>query len=98
MELGEADSLGWRSPVPIPDSNFVLPANTMIVSIGNSPNSLILAIARRLAATSNGTIIVNENGLTSREGIYAGGDIVTGAPTVISAVGAGKRSAKAICL
>lgn len=97
MELGEPDKSGRRSPVPIPDSNFVLPADTMIVSIGNSPNPLILATTRRLAATSKGTIIADDNGLTSREGIYAGGDIVTGAATVISAMGAGKRSAKAIC-
>ena len=96
MELGEPDENGRRSPVPVPGSEFVLDVDTVVMSIGTSPNPLIKSTVRGLEVNRKGGIIVNEDGLTSREGIYAGGDAVTGASTVISAMGAGKIAAKAI--
>lgn len=96
MELGAPDERGRRRPVPVPDSEFTLDVDTVVMSIGTSPNPLIKATVKGLEVNSHGGIIVNENGLTSREGIYAGGDAVTGASTVISAMGAGKIAAKAI--
>ena len=96
MELGAPDERGRRRPVPIPGSEFTLDVNTVVMSIGTSPNPLIKSTVRGLEVNSHGGIIVNEDGLTSREGIYAGGDAVTGASTVISAMGAGKIAAKAI--
>ena len=96
MELGEPDENGRRSPVPVPSSEFVLDVDTVVMSIGTSPNPLIKSTVPGLEVNRKGGIIVNEDGLTSREGIYAGGDAVTGASTVISAMGAGKIAAKAI--
>ena len=96
MELGEPDENGRRSPVPVPGSEFVLDVDTVVMSIGTSPNPLIKSTVRGPEVNRKGGIIVNEDGLTSREGIYAGGDAVTGASTVISAMGAGKIAAKAI--
>ncbi len=96
MELGAPDERGRRRPVPVPDSEFTLDVDTVVMSIGTSPNPLIKATVKGLEVNSHGGIIVNEDGLTSREGIYAGGDAVTGASTVISAMGAGKIAAKAI--
>ena len=96
MELGEPDERGRRRPVPVPGSEFVLDVDVVIMSIGTSPNPLIKSTVKGLEVNSHGGIIVNEDGLTSREGIYAGGDAVTGASTVISAMGAGKVAAKAI--
>lgn len=96
MELGKPDENGRRSPVPVPGSEFVLDVDTVVMSIGTSPNPLIKSTVRGLEVNRKGGIIVNEDGLTSREGIYAGGDAVTGASTVISAMGAGKIAAKAI--
>lgn len=96
MELGEPDEKGRRRPVPIKDSEFVLDVDTVVMSIGTSPNPLIKSTVKGLEVNKHGGIIVNEDGLTSREGIYAGGDAVTGASTVISAMGAGKIAAKAI--
>ena len=96
MELGEPDEKGRRRPVPVPDSEFILDVDTVIISIGTSPNPLIKNTTDGLDVNSRGGIIVTENGLTSREGVYAGGDAVTGAATVISAMGAGKIAAKAI--
>ena len=96
MELGAPDEKGRRRPVPVPGSEFVIDADAVIISIGTSPNPLIKATTKGLDVNSHGGIIVNENGLTSREGVYAGGDAVTGAATVISAMGAGKVAAKAI--
>ena len=96
MELGAPDEKGRRRPVPVPGSEFVIDADAVIISIGTSPNPLIKATTKGLEVNSHGGIIVNENGLTSREGVYAGGDAVTGAATVISAMGAGKVAAKAI--
>ena len=96
MELGEPDAKGRRRPVEIPDSEFVLDVDTVIMSIGTSPNPLIKSTTKGLEVNAKGGIIVNEDGLTSREGVYAGGDAVTGAATVISAMGAGKTAAAAI--
>ena len=96
MELGEPDAKGRRRPVPIAGSEFELKVDTVIMAIGTSPNPLIKSTTEGLTVNNHGGIIVDENGLTSRTGVYAGGDAVTGAATVISAMGAGKVAAKAI--
>ena len=96
MELGEPDQKGRRRPVPIEGSEFVLDVDTVIMAIGTSPNPLIKNTTKGLEVNNHGCIIVNEAGLTSREAVYAGGDAVTGAATVISAMGAGKLAAKSI--
>lgn len=96
MKLGEPDERGRRRPVAIPGSEFVMDVDAVIMSIGTSPNPLIKSTTSGLEVNRHGGIIVNEDGLTSREGVYAGGDAVTGAATVISAMGAGKTAARAI--
>ena len=96
MELGEPDAKGRRRPVVIPDSEFEIEVDTVVISIGTSPNPLIKSTTAGLEVNDHGGIIVNEDGLSSRAGVYAGGDVVTGAATVISAMGAGKTAAKAI--
>ncbi len=96
MELGEPDERGRRRPVEIKGSEFIMEVDTVIMAIGTSPNPLIKSTTDGLEVNSRGGIIVNEDGLTSRESVYAGGDAVTGAATVISAMGAGKRAAIAI--
>ena len=96
MELGEPDEKGRRRPVEIPDSDFTIDVDTVIMSIGTSPNPLIKSTTEGLEVNRRGGIVVNEDGLTSRNAVYAGGDAVTGAATVISAMGAGKTAAKAI--
>ena len=96
MELGEPDARGRRRPVEIAGSDFEMPVDTVIMSIGTSPNPLIKSTTAGLEVNARGGIIVNEDGLSSRAGVYAGGDAVTGAATVISAMGAGKTAAKAI--
>ncbi|MBQ1424279.1 MAG: NADPH-dependent glutamate synthase [Lachnospiraceae bacterium] len=96
MELGEPDAKGRRRPVAIPGSEFDIPVDTVVIAIGTSPNPLIKSTTKGLEVNDHGGIIVNEDGLTSREGVYAGGDAVTGAATVISAMGAGKTAAAAI--
>ena len=96
MELGEPDERGRRSPVEIKDSEFVLDVDTVIMAIGTSPNPLIKMTTSGLDVNAKGGIIVEENGATTREGVFAGGDAVTGAATVISAMGAGKVAAQAI--
>ena len=97
MELGEPDERGRRSPVPVENSEFVLDADTVIMSIGTSPNPLIKMTTEGLEVNRHGGIVVEEaTGATTKEGVYAGGDAVTGAATVISAMGAGKIAAKAI--
>lgn len=96
MELGEPDEKGRRRPVPIADSQFVLDVDAVVMAIGTSPNPLIKNTTEGLSVNAHGGIIVNEDGLTSRNAVYAGGDAVTGAATVISAMGAGKTAAKAI--
>ncbi len=97
MELGAPDERGRRRPIVIPDSEFVLDVDCVIMSIGTSPNPLIKSTTKGLDVNSRGGIIVEEGtGKTSKDGVYAGGDAVTGAATVISAMGAGKCAAKAI--
>lgn len=96
MELGEPDEKGRRRPVEVPGSNYTLECDTVVMSLGTSPNPLIKATTPGLEINSHGGIIVNEDGLTSKDGVYAGGDAVTGAATVILAMGAGKKAAKAI--
>ncbi len=96
MELGEPDERGRRRPVVIPDSEFTIDVDTVIMSIGTSPNPLIKSTTEGLEVNRWGGIVVNEDGLTSRNAVYAGGDAVTGAATVISAMGAGKTAARAI--
>ncbi len=96
MELGEPDSSGRRRPVVKEDSEFVLECDCVIMAIGTSPNPLIKSTTDGLETQKWGGIIVDDNGLTSRVGVYAGGDAVTGAATVILAMGAGKTAAAAM--
>lgn len=96
MELGEPDESGRRSPVEKKGSDFVLDVDCVIMSIGTSPNPLIRNTTKGLETNRRGCFVADENGLTSREGVYAGGDAVTGAATVILAMGAGKTAAKAM--
>ena len=97
MELGEPDESGRRRPIPIKGSEFVIDVDTVIVAIGNTANPLIQQTTEGLEVTRWGTIVIDEEtGKTNKEGVYAGGDIVSGVATVISAMGAGKKAAKAI--
>jgi len=96
MELGEPDASGRRSPVEVPGSEFDMEVDCVIMALGTSPNPLIKSTTEGLEVNRKGCIVVNEEGLTSRSGVYAGGDAVTGAATVILAMGAGKTAAKAI--
>lgn len=96
MELGEPDESGRRRPVEIPGSEFQIEADCMIMAIGTSPNPLIRSTTEGLEANRRGCLVVDENEQTTKEGVYAGGDAVTGAATVISAMGAGKKAAAAI--
>ncbi|NCB62855.1 MAG: NADPH-dependent glutamate synthase [Clostridia bacterium] len=97
MELGQPDASGRRSPVEVPGSEFVLDVDTVIMSLGTSPNPLIRTTTPGLETNRKGCLIVNEDTMeTTRQGVYAGGDAVTGAATVILAMGAGKKAAAAI--
>ena len=96
MELGEPDASGRRRPIEVPDSEFVIDVDTVIMSWGTSPNPLIRATTPGLETNRKGCLIVNENEMTTRDGVFAGGDAVTGAATVILAMGAGKKGAEAI--
>ncbi len=96
MELGEPDAKGRRRPVPVPGSEFTLDVDTVVIAIGTSPNPLIKNTTRGLSVNDHGGIIIDENAMTTREMVYAGGDAVTGAATVISAMGAGKKAAASI--
>ena len=96
MELGEPDESGRRSPVPIPGSEFEIPTETVIMALGTSPNPLISKTTQGLETTRRGCLVADENGATTRPGVFAGGDAVTGAATVILAMGAGRTAAKAI--
>ena len=96
MELGEPDASGRRRPVEVPGSEFVLDVDTVIMALGTSPNPLIRSTTPGLDTNRKGCLIVNENEMTTREGVFAGGDAVTGAATVILAMGAGKKGAAAI--
>ena len=96
MELGEPDASDRRSPVPIPDSEFEIPTETVIMALGTAPNPLIVNTTKGLQATRRGGLEADAEGRTTREGIFAGGDAVTGAATVILAMGAGRKAAAAI--
>ena len=96
MELGEPDASGRRRPVEIPGSEFELELDTVIMSLGTSPNPLISSTTEGLDINKHRCIIADENGLTTKQAVYAGGDAVTGAATVILAMGAGKAAAKGI--
>ena len=97
MELGEPDDSGRRRPVPVKGSEFTIEVDAVIVAIGNTPNPLIPQTTPDLAVGRHGTIVADpETGATSKKGVYAGGDIVTGAATVILAMGAGRKAARAI--
>ena len=96
MALGEPDSSGRRRPEEIPNSEFVIDVDSVIMAIGTSPNPLIRSTTNGIKANSRGCLVVDENMMTSKDGVYAGGDAVTGAATVILAMGAGKKAAAAI--
>ncbi len=97
MELGEPDSSGRRRPVPVPGSEFRIPVDTVVVAIGNSPNPLIPQTTPGLEISKRGTVIAEpETGRTTKKGVFAGGDIVTGAATVILAMGAGRIAARSM--
>lgn len=97
MELGEPDASGRRRPIPKPGTEYTIELDTVIVAVGTSPNPVIPQTTRGLETSRHGTIVANpETGETTRKGVWAGGDIVTGAATVIEAMGAGKRAAAAI--
>ena len=96
MELGEPDASGRRRPIPIEGSNFEIPVDTVIMSLGTSPNPLIRTTTEGLEANKHGCLIADDKMATTREGVYAGGDAVTGAATVILAMGAGKTAAASI--
>ena len=96
MELGEPDASGRRRPIPIEGSEFVLDVDMVIMSLGTSPNPLIRSTTPGLETNKKGGIIVDENEMSTRENVFAGGDAVTGAATVILAMGAGKKAAEAI--
>ncbi len=96
MELGEPDDSGRRRPIEKKDSNFVLPVDCVVMSIGTSPNPLIRTTTTGIEANKRGCLVVDEEMMTTREGVYAGGDAVTGAATVILAMGAGKKAASSI--
>ena len=96
QELGEPDEKGRRKPVPVEGSNWILDVDTVVIAIGTSPNPLIRNTTKGLTFTRKGGIEADEGGATAREGVFAGGDAVTGAATVILAMGAGKTGAKSI--
>ena len=96
MELGEPDESGRRSPVEVPGSEFEIETDTVIISLGTSPNPLIAKTTSGLETNRRGCLVADENGATTRPGVFAGGDAVTGAATVILAMGAGRKAAAAI--
>ncbi len=97
MQLGEPDESGRRRPIPVEGSEFTMDVDTVIIAIGRTPNPIIQLTTRGLETAKNGTVVVDEaTGNTSLEGVYAGGDIVTGEATVIKAMGAGRKAASAI--
>ena len=96
MELGEPDARGRRRPVPVDNSEFSLPVDTVIMAIGTNPNPLIRTLSDELVISDRGLIVASDSGATSIPTVFAGGDAVTGAATVISAMGQGKRAAAAI--
>ena len=96
VELGEPDGTGKRRPIPIPNSNFVIECDSIVIAIGQSPNPLIPMTTEGLRIGEHGNIVVDSEGRTTKRGVFAGGDITSGEATVIAAMAAGKRAAKAI--
>jgi glutamate synthase (NADPH/NADH) small chain len=96
MQLGEPDASGRARPITIPGSEFIIPCDVVVVAIGTRANPLLTATCPELKLNKWGNIIVDENTMTSLPGVFAGGDIVRGAATVILAMGDGKRAAKAM--
>ena len=96
MELGEPDASGRRSPVPVEGSEFEVEADTVIMALGTSSNPLISRTTPGLETNRRGGLVADESGATTRPGVFAGGDAVTGAATVILAMGAGRKAARAI--
>ncbi|MGB4373062.1 MAG: FAD-dependent oxidoreductase, partial [Halanaerobiales bacterium] len=96
MELGKTDNSGRPTPVPVQGSNWLLPVDSIIIAIGQTPNPLLTSNTDNLKTEPWGGITVDENLATSIPGVFAGGDIVTGAATVIKAMGAGKKAARSI--
>jgi glutamate synthase (NADPH/NADH) small chain len=96
MELGEPDESGRRSLIVKQGSDFEIPCDVVIMALGTSPNPLLKSTTKGLETNRRGCIVADESGATTREGVFAGGDAVTGAATVILAMGAGRRAAKAI--
>ena len=96
MELGEPDESGRRSPVVKQGSDFNIDCDVVIMALGTSPNPLLKQTTSGLETTRRGCIVADDNGATTRQGVFAGGDAVTGAATVILAMGAGRRAAKSI--
>ena len=96
MELGEPDSSGRGRPVPIPGSEYIIPCDTVVVAIGSRANPLLTSTCPELKLNKWGNIEADENGMTNLPGVFAGGDIVRGAATVILAMGDGKQTARAI--
>jgi glutamate synthase (NADPH/NADH) small chain len=96
MVLGEPDRSGRRSPAPIPGDEFEIQVDTVVFAVGQGSNPLIQSTTPDLAVTTRGTLVADGNGATPKAGVFAGGDIVSGGATVISAMGAGRRAARAI--
>lgn len=96
MKLGEPDETGRRKPIPIPNSESLMQVDTVIIAIGQKPNPIIPSVVKELKVSERGTIVVDGNFQTSIEGVFAAGDIVTGAATVILAMGGAKKAAEAI--
>jgi glutamate synthase (NADPH/NADH) small chain len=96
MELGEPDASGRRRPVAVKGSNFTLEVDTVVIAIGQGPNPLIQETTPGMQTNKHGNIVADEDGRTTKDGVFAGGDIVTGAATVILAMGAGKKAAVSI--
>ena len=96
MELGEPDESGRRSPVVVEGSDFEIECDVVVMALGTSPNPLIASTTDALETNRRGCIVADDYGVTSRKGVFAGGDAVTGAATVILAMGAGRKAAAAI--
>jgi glutamate synthase (NADPH/NADH) small chain len=96
MKLGEPDASGRARPEPVPGSEFILPCDVVVVAIGTRANPLLTATCPDLKLNKHGNILIDENGMTSVPGVFAGGDIVRGAATVILAMGDGKKAAKSM--
>ena len=96
MELGEPDEKGRRKPIEVPGSEFEMECDSVIMALGTSPNPLLRKVTPDMEYNEKGGIVADENGVTTKPGVFAGGDAVTGSATVIKAMGAGKKAAAAI--